>query len=112
MQGSCNQSCLVLIFRLMLASHRPVTVNFFFHRARLVNGKEKKDGLEIRHNSLIHHQLSLARSPAHDGDAHDGDDAPRPPRPVLLLHPPAGDPPTATSATALKMRPDSLSRRI
>ena len=62
----------------MLASHRPVTVNFFFHRARLVNGKEKKDGLEIRHNSLIHHQLSLARSPAHDGDAHDGDDAPRP----------------------------------
>ena len=46
----------------MLASHRPVTVNFFFHRARLVNGKKKKDGLEIRHNSLIHHQLSLARS--------------------------------------------------
>ena len=75
---------LLLIFRLMLASHRPVTVNFFFHRARLVNGKEMKDGLEIRHNSLIHHQLSLARSPAHDGDAHDGDDAPRPPRPVHL----------------------------
>ena len=98
----------------MLASHRPVTVNFFFRRARLVNGKEKKDGLEIRHNSLIHHQLSLARSPAHDGDAHDGDDAPGPPPPppVLLLHPPRGDPPTATSATALKTRPDQRARRI